>query len=30
VELVPGHPIVPDPTFTLRPRYGVQVRLSVR
>ena len=31
LEVCPSiHPIVPDPTFTLRPRYGVQVRLSVR
>jgi cytochrome P450 len=30
VELVPGQLIVPDPTFTLRPRHGVQVRLSTR
>ena len=28
VELVPGQTVVPDPTFTLRPRDGVQVRLS--
>jgi cytochrome P450 len=28
VELVPDHPVVPDPTFTLRPKYGVKVRLS--
>jgi cytochrome P450 len=30
VELVPGHLVVPDPTFTLRPKYGVQVCLSAR
>jgi cytochrome P450 len=23
--LVPGHPVVPDPTFTLRPKHGVQM-----
>jgi cytochrome P450 len=27
VELVPGQAVVPDPTFTLRPRDGVKVRL---
>ena len=30
VEFVPGHPVVPDPTFTLRPKYGVKVRLFAR
>ena len=30
VDLVPGHPVVPDPTFTLRPKYGVKVRLLPR
>lgn len=30
VELVPDHPVVPDPTFTLRPKYGVKVRLLPR
>jgi cytochrome P450 len=30
VELVPGHPVVPDPTFTLRPKYGMKVRLLPR
>jgi cytochrome P450 len=29
-ELVAGHPVLPDPTFTLRPKYGVKVRLSPR
>jgi cytochrome P450 len=27
VELVPGHPVVPDTTFTLRPKYGVKAIL---
>jgi cytochrome P450 len=27
VELVPGQTVVPDPTFTLRPKDGVKVRL---
>jgi cytochrome P450 len=30
VELVPGQAVVPDPTFTLRPKYGVKVRLWPR
>jgi cytochrome P450 len=30
VELVPGQTIVPDPTFTLRPKYGVRVALRRR
>jgi cytochrome P450 len=30
VELVPDHPVVPDATFTLRPKYGVKVRLFPR
>jgi cytochrome P450 len=30
VELVPGQSIVPDPTFTLRPRNGVKVLLVPR
>jgi cytochrome P450 len=30
VELVPGHPVVPDPTFTLRPKHGVKVCLFRR
>jgi cytochrome P450 len=30
VELVSGHPIEPDATFTLRPRYGVKVILHPR
>src|SRR5439155_19367926 len=30
VELVPGQTVVPDPTFTLRPRDGVKVVLRPR
>jgi cytochrome P450 len=30
VDLVADHPVVPDPTFTLRPKYGVKVRLFQR
>jgi cytochrome P450 len=30
VELVPGQAVVPDATFTLRPRHGVKVRLWPR
>ena len=30
VELVPGHLVVPDPTFTLRPKHGVKVCLFRR
>jgi cytochrome P450 len=30
VELVPGQTVVPDPTFTLRPKYGVKVTLTLR
>jgi cytochrome P450 len=30
VELVPGHPVVPDSTFTLRPKYGVKAVLRPR
>lgn len=29
-RLVPGHPVIPDPTFTLRPRYGVRMTLHAR
>ncbi len=25
LELVPGHPVVPEPTVTLRPKYGLQM-----
>ena len=27
-ELQPGHPVVPDPGITLRPRYGMKMRVS--
>jgi cytochrome P450 len=30
VELVPDQAVVPDPTFTLRPKYGVKVLLWPR
>jgi cytochrome P450 len=30
LELIPGHPIVPDPSITLRPAHGVQVALHPR
>jgi cytochrome P450 len=30
MEPVPGHPVVPDPTFTLRPKHGVKVMLRRR
>lgn len=30
MDLVPDHPVVPDPTFTLRSRYGVKVILRRR
>lgn len=30
VELVPGHPVVPDATFTLRPKHGVRAVLHAR
>jgi cytochrome P450 len=30
VELMPGPEVVPDPTFTLRPKYGVKVLLRAR
>jgi cytochrome P450 len=30
VELVPDHPVVPDTTFTLRPKYGVKAILRRR
>ncbi len=29
-ELVPGQTIIPDPTFTLRPKYGVKMTLWPR
>ncbi len=28
LDLVPGHPLVPDPAITLRPKYGVRVVLA--
>ena len=30
IDLVPGHPIVPEPLITLRPKYGVLARLHKR
>ncbi len=30
VELIPDHPVVPDQTFTLRPKHGVLVKLRRR
>jgi cytochrome P450 len=30
MELVADHPVVPDPTFTLRPKHGVKVILRRR
>jgi hypothetical protein len=30
MELVTGHPVVPDPTFTLRTKHGVRVVLRRR
>jgi cytochrome P450 len=30
MDLVADHPVVPDPTFTLRPKYGVKVILRSR
>jgi len=30
MDLVADHPVVPDPTFTLRPKYGVKVTLRER
>jgi cytochrome P450 len=29
-RLVPGHPVVPLPSFTLRPKYGIKMKLEVR
>ena len=29
-ELVPGHPVVPVPSITLRPKYGMKMTLRVR
>jgi cytochrome P450 len=30
IRLVPGHPVVPMPTITLRPRYGIRATLEAR
>jgi cytochrome P450 len=30
MDLVPDHPVVPDPTFTLRPKHGVRIVLRRR
>lgn len=30
LRLVPGHPVVPDRVFTLRPKYGVKMIVSAR
>jgi cytochrome P450 len=30
LDLVPGHPVEPDPTFTLRPRHGMRMKITVR
>jgi len=30
LEIVPDHPVVPDPTFTLRPKHGLKVILHAR
>jgi hypothetical protein len=30
LDLVPGHPLEPDPTFTLRPRYGMMMMIKER
>lgn len=30
LRLVPGHPVVPQASLTLRPRYGVQVKIAPR
>ena len=29
-RLVPGHPVVPEPLITLRPRHGIQMTLEAR
>jgi cytochrome P450 len=29
-RLVPGHPVVPEPLVTLRPRYGIQMTVEAR
>jgi cytochrome P450 len=30
LQLVPGHPVVPVPSFTLRPKYGMRMTLAAR
>jgi cytochrome P450 len=30
IRVVPGHPIVPMPTITLRPRYGIRAKIEAR
>ena len=30
LRLVPGHPVVPDPIFRLRPRHGVAMAVAWR
>ncbi len=30
LQLVPGHPIVPQPLITLRPKYGMRMRVHLR
>jgi len=30
LRLVPGHPVVPEPLVTLRPRHGIRMRLHAR
>lgn len=30
LRLVPGHPVVPEPTITVRPKYGMQMRIERR
>jgi cytochrome P450 len=30
LRLVPGHPVVPEPLITLRPRHGIRMRLHAR
>jgi cytochrome P450 len=30
IDLVPGHPVEPEPLFTLRPKYGMKMRIQAR
>ncbi len=30
MDLVPGHPVEPEPLFTLRPKYGMKMRIEAR